>query len=114
LLLARLDLSDDLCIARLRPEDANIGNTGVDTMAQTLGRKFVLCVRNSNCDDLELRKVCQVLPDKKTAKEGYLLVIDESGEDDLCPESCFVPVTLSPQLVTPLSHSDNCNLHGTA
>jgi hypothetical protein len=57
--------------------------------------KFVLCVRNEHCDDLELRKVYRVLPDKKAALEGYLRIVDESGEDYLYPESYFVSVRLS-------------------
>jgi len=56
--------------------------------------KFVLCVRNADSEDLELRKVYQVLPDNKALKEGYLRVIDESGEDYLYPEDYFVAIEL--------------------
>lgn len=56
--------------------------------------KFVLCVRNDDCDDLELRKVYRVLPDVRAAKEDYLRVVDESGEDYLYPASYFVAVKL--------------------
>ena len=31
--------------------------------------QFVLCVRNEGCDDLELRKVYQVLPDATAAPQ---------------------------------------------
>lgn len=62
-------------------------------MAQK-GRKFVLCIRNDECEDLELHKVYQVLPDERAAKEGYIRVIDESGEDYLYPGSYFVAVKL--------------------
>lgn len=55
---------------------------------------FALCVRNDDCEDLELRKVYQVLPDLRAQKEGYLRVVDESGEDYLYTESYFVPVKL--------------------
>jgi hypothetical protein len=54
----------------------------------------VLCIKNDQCEDLEPRKVYQVLPDAKAAKDGYLRVIDESGEDYLYPESYFVPLSL--------------------
>lgn len=64
-------------------------------MRGTQERKFVLCVRNDECEDLELRKVYQVLPDKKALQDGYLRIVDESGEDYLYPESYFVPVSLS-------------------
>ncbi len=56
--------------------------------------EFVLCVKNNDCDDLEKRKVYRVLPDKKADKDGYLRVIDESGEDYLYPASYFVRVQL--------------------
>ena len=56
--------------------------------------EFVLCVKNDDCDDLEKRKVYRVFPDKKADKEGYLRVIDESGEDYLYPASYFIRVQL--------------------
>ncbi len=55
---------------------------------------FALCVQNKDCEDLEKRKIYQVLPDKEAEKEGYLRVIDESGEDYLYPQSYFVLVQL--------------------
>jgi len=64
-------------------------------MPEAKEKKFVLCVRNDECEDLELRKVYQVLPDKKASQDGYLRIIDESGEDYLYPESYFVPVSMS-------------------
>jgi len=64
-------------------------------MREAREKKFVLCVRNDECEDLELRKVYQVLPDKKASQDGYLRIIDESGEDYLYPESYFVPVSMS-------------------
>ena len=55
---------------------------------------FALCIENKDCDDLELRKVYQFLPDNKAEKEGCLRVIDESGEDYLYPQSYFILITL--------------------
>jgi hypothetical protein len=55
---------------------------------------FVLCIENKDCDDLEKRKVYQVLPDDKAADEGYLRIVDESGEDYLYPESYFISLEL--------------------
>ena len=49
------------------------------------GAKFVICLRNDDCIDLEVRKVYPVLPDAAAAKDGYLRVIDESGEDYRSP-----------------------------
>ncbi len=55
---------------------------------------FALCVENKDCEDLEKRKIYQVLPDEEAEKEGYLRVIDESGEDYLYPQSYFILVQL--------------------
>ncbi len=64
-------------------------------MAEKKGIKtFVLCIENKDCEDLEKRKIYQVLPDDEAEKEGYLRVIDESGEDYLYPKSYFILVQL--------------------
>ncbi len=55
---------------------------------------FALCIENKDCEDLEKRKIYKVLPDEEAEKEGYLRVIDESGEDYLYPKSYFVLVQL--------------------
>jgi hypothetical protein len=55
---------------------------------------FALCVENKDCEDLEKRKIYRVLPDEEAEKEGYLRVIDESGEGYLYPQSYFVLVQL--------------------
>jgi hypothetical protein len=55
---------------------------------------FVLSIENKDCEDLEKRKVYQVLPDDKAADEGYLRIVDESGEDYIYPESYFISVEL--------------------
>ncbi len=55
---------------------------------------FVLCISDANCDDLEQRKVYPVIPDAEANKEGYIRVIDESGEDYLYPATCFVPLDI--------------------
>ena len=57
-------------------------------------KQFAICVRNEGAEDLEVRKVYQLLPDARAAIEGYVRVIDESGEDYLYPEDYFVPVEL--------------------
>lgn len=54
----------------------------------------MLCINNEDWDDLELRKVYQVLPDKVAAEDGNLRVVDESGEDYLYPQDCFVGIEL--------------------
>jgi len=56
--------------------------------------KFVICIRNDDCEDLEPRKVYQTLPDEVAAGDGYIRVIDESGEDYLYPHNYFLPIEL--------------------
>ena len=56
--------------------------------------RFVLCIENKDCEDLEKRKIYQVLSDEEAEKEGYLRVIDESGEDYLYPHTYFIAVQL--------------------
>jgi len=65
-----------------------------DMRSQTSPAQIVVCVRNNDCDDLELRKLYQVLPDPQAAQDGYLRIIDESGEDYLYPASYFVAIIL--------------------
>lgn len=60
--------------------------------------QFVVCIKNDDCEDLELRKIYARLPDEKAAANDYIRVIDESGEDYLYPASYFYPVRL-PQAV---------------
>jgi len=55
---------------------------------------YVLCIENKDCDDLEKRKIYQIIPDDDAKQEGYLRVVDESGEDYLYPESYFIPIQL--------------------
>ena len=55
---------------------------------------FVLCMRNDGAEDLQTRKVYELLPDPAAAEEGYARVIDESGEDYLYPANYFVPLRL--------------------
>ncbi len=63
-------------------------------MRKQIRHAFVLCVKDDGCDDLEKRKVYRVIPDKKADKDGYIRVVDESGEDYLYPVSYFVRVQL--------------------
>ena len=56
--------------------------------------KYALCIENKDCQDLEKRKIYQILPDNRAKNEGYLRVLDESGEDYLYPESYFIIIQL--------------------
>ena len=61
---------------------------------QTTEQMFALCIENKDCDDLEKRKIYEILPDDEAAKEGYVRIVDESGEDYLYPKSYFMLVKL--------------------
>lgn len=60
---------------------------------------FALCVEDGGMEDLEARKLYQILPDREAAREGYIRVVDESGEDYMYPSDLFVPVKLSAAVV---------------
>ena len=57
-------------------------------------QRFALCIEDHECDDLQKGKVYQLLPDKRAAKEGYVRVMDESGEDYLYPDPYFISLEL--------------------
>ena len=59
---------------------------------QQSSQSFALCVEDGGMEDLEARKLYQILPDREAAREGYIRVVDESGEDYLYPEEYFVPI----------------------
>ena len=65
---------------------------------QTMG-SFALCVEDGGMEDVEARKVYQVLPDREASREGYVRVIDESGEDYMYPSDLFVPAKLPAAVV---------------
>ena len=60
---------------------------------------FALCVEDGGMEDLETRKLYQILPDRDAAREGYIRVVDESGEDYMYPSDLFVPVRLPAAVV---------------
>jgi len=55
---------------------------------------FGVCIRNDGCEDLQLRKLYQILPDEAAERNEFLRVIDDSGEDYLYPAPSFIRVTL--------------------
>jgi hypothetical protein len=65
----------------------------------TRPQSFVLCVEDGGMEDLEPRKLYQILPDRDAAREGYIRVVDESGEDYMYPSDLFVPVRLPAAIV---------------
>jgi len=56
--------------------------------------RFVVCIRNDDAEDLQVRKIYQTIPDDDALSDGYLRVADDSGEDYLYPSDYFIPVSL--------------------
>ena len=57
--------------------------------------RFAICTANTGYEaSLELRKLYEVVPDDSAGTYELIRIIDESGEDYLCPFSYFVPVDL--------------------
>lgn len=57
-------------------------------------RRYALCVQAEEDEDLQVRKVYEVLPDDLAGKRGHIRVVDESGEDYLYPAESFVLLDL--------------------
>lgn len=56
---------------------------------------FVVCIDNHDyAASLELRKIYRVLPDPAAELHQQIRIVDESGEDYLYPQFCFVPIEL--------------------
>lgn len=54
---------------------------------------YVVCVENSGYPAaLELRKIYLRLPDSRAAEDGFVRVVDESGEDYLFPSRFFAAI----------------------
>ena len=66
---------------------------------------FVICINNKGCEDLDVRKIYEVLPDESAAKDDYIRVIDESGEDYLYPASNFCPIEITANVRESLKHA---------
>ncbi|HST59214.1 MAG TPA: hypothetical protein VLK84_11005 [Longimicrobium sp.] len=59
-------------------------------------QRFVVCIRTDEHEmDLALHKIYAVLPDPLAERDGWIRVVDETGEDYLYPEDCFRPVEVS-------------------
>jgi hypothetical protein len=62
---------------------------------QKIQTKFVICLHNDDSEDLLVGKVYQVLSDEVAARDDYIRVVDESGEDYLYPVNYFAPIDLT-------------------
>jgi len=63
-------------------------------MAVNAATRFVICLDDRGCDDLQKGKVYIVLDDHPAARDKHLRVVDDSGDDYLYPETHFAFVTL--------------------
>ena len=64
-------------------------------MKQTkLQTRFAICLRDNGSEDLEVGKVYPVLADESAARDAYIRVVDESGQDYLYPADYFVLIEL--------------------
>ena len=54
-------------------------------------KQFAVCIDNEDYEaSLVLRKLYPILPDARAAKDDYVRIVDESGEDYLYHKSHFV------------------------
>ena len=65
--------------------------------------QFVVCISNDGCEDLERRKLYAVAADEAPGEEGYVRIVDESGEDYLYPAKNFAPVELPDEVAQALT-----------
>lgn len=57
--------------------------------------QLFICIDNEGYEaSLDLRKIYEATSDRKSANQGFLRIIDESGEDYLYPETMFVEASL--------------------
>jgi len=62
-------------------------------------RKFAVCLTNEGYEaSLEPRKIYELAPAEPKDPEGWLRVVDESGEDYLYPATRFYPIDLPADL----------------
>jgi hypothetical protein len=77
-----------------RSSGTSINAAGALRAPQWSRANFALCVETGGNIDLDLRKLYRVRMDKRSLSQGFIRIIDESGEDYLYPISFFLPVRL--------------------
>ena len=78
------------------------------TKAQTKKPKagYAVCISNDGYPvALERNKIYRMMPDARAKTDGYLRIVDESGEDYLYPEDFFFVLTLPRGQAATLSRS---------
>ena len=75
-------------------------------MNSNSGPQAVLCVANEGNEvSLQLWKIYKIVRDDDARAEGFLRVVDESGEDYLFPEENFVPIDLPQKARRPFNRA---------
>ncbi len=68
--------------------------------------RYVICLHNDGAEDLEVRKLYEVIQDAASAQRGYMRVVDESGEDYLYPEEFFAAADVPEETQRALTSQD--------
>ena len=69
-------------------------------------RTHVVCLTNEGyASSLEARKIYVALADAEAEREGFVRVVDESGEDYLYPRERFAPIELPRRIAKAFSAS---------
>lgn len=74
-------------------------------MTKNSAPQFAICVNTDDPDLLTPRMIYETLPDANAAKSNYLRVIDNEGEDYLCPVSYFILIDLPRAVERALLHA---------
>ena len=77
---------------------SNVSWIDVMRVQQSTG-PFALCVEDGGMEDLEVRKVYQVLPDRELVAKATFESLTNQGEDYIYPSDMFVPVKLPAAVV---------------
>ncbi len=74
-------------------------------MGNNSKQTFLVCIDNSAYPAFfELYKIYLNIPDAEAESHGDLRVVDESGEDYIYPESCFVFLNIPKKLEKAILH----------
>ncbi len=68
---------------------------------------YALCLNNAEYEmSLDVRKLYPIIePEKNDTAEGFIRIVDESGEDYLYADKRFAVIDLSPQIAKELQKS---------
>jgi hypothetical protein len=77
------------------PSRGGVGEIRLAARGKQSEPQFVVCIDNRDYPaSLELRKIYRVTPDPAATRHGQIHIVDESGEDYLYPQVCFLAIKL--------------------